>query len=300
MKTLARHALWPVFVLASAAVYAIGFARGLAAEFVLLFPVVQVVILFGLELWLPAEREGAAARDPRIGNDLAHMFFGNAVGGPASDALVLALSALAAAPLATLVGGSLWPTSLPFLVQALLAIALGDALETLRHRFLHHSSRLWPIHAVHHAGTHLHIGKSGRNHFADLVMRGALVFAPLALLGMPAEVMLAYPAAVSVLGPIGHASLAIETPRWMHKLVMTPDVHRIHHARELDVALHNYCNVFPLWDRLLGTFLDPSTTPRPVTGLDEDPNPPGFVGQVLAPLGLRSERSVPDGSAPAG
>ena len=38
---------------------------------------------------------------------------------------------------------------------------------------------------------------------------------------------------------------------------------------------------------LFGSFLDPSTTPRPAAGLDADPNPPGFWGQVLAPLGLR-------------
>jgi sterol desaturase/sphingolipid hydroxylase (fatty acid hydroxylase superfamily) len=287
MKSIARHWLWPVFVAASALVFVLGFARGLAAEVVFIFPAVQVILLYGLELWLPAEPAGPANRDPKLGNDVAHNIFGSALGGPLSDAVVLALAAILAAPLTTLTGGALWPSSLPFPAQALLAIVLADLLETLRHRHLHHSERLWPVHAVHHQGEHLHVLKSGRNHFLDLGLRGVCVFAPLALLGVPAEAMLAYPAAVAVLGPIGHANLDLVVPRWLHRWLMTPAVHHIHHARATETALHNYSNVSPFWDRLLGTFLDPGTAPRPAMGLDDDPNPPGFWGQVLAPLGVR-------------
>jgi sterol desaturase/sphingolipid hydroxylase (fatty acid hydroxylase superfamily) len=287
MKAPARYWLWPVFVGVSALAYGIGFVRGFAVEVVLLLPAVQVLILYGLELWLPAEREGPASRDPKLGNDIAHNIFGFALGGALSDAVVLALAAMLAAPLSMLTGGVLWPASLPFAAQALLAIVLADMLETLRHRHLHHAKWLWPIHAVHHQGEHLHVLKSGRNHFLDIGLRGAFVFAPLALLGAPAEVMLAYPAAVSVLGPIGHANLDLVVPRWLHRWLMTPAVHHIHHARTTETALHNYANVSPFWDRLLGTFLDPGTVPRPAAGLDDDPNPPGFWGQVLAPLGLR-------------
>jgi sterol desaturase/sphingolipid hydroxylase (fatty acid hydroxylase superfamily) len=287
VKPLARRWLWPLFVGVSALAFGIGFARGVAAEVVLILPAVQVVVLFGLELWLPADRDGSALRNPQLGNDLAHNLLGNALGGPLSEAVVLALAALLAAPLSALAGGVLWPTSLPFAAQALLVIVFADGLDTLRHRYEHHSAWLWPIHAVHHNGA-LQVMKSGRNHFVDLVLRGICVFAPLSLLGAPAEALLAYPAAVAALGPIAHANVALRTPRWLHGVLMTPAVHHVHHARAIEIALHNYANVFPLWDRLFGSFLDPSTTPRPATGLDEDPNPPGFWGQVLAPLGLRA------------
>jgi sterol desaturase/sphingolipid hydroxylase (fatty acid hydroxylase superfamily) len=72
----------------------------------------------------------------------------------------------------------------------------------------------------------------------------------------------------------------------------------VHHARELRLALHNYADVFPLWDRLLGTFLAPEAGPRPAAGLERDPNPPGFVAQLLAPLGLRAPREVVRRTAP--
>jgi len=300
MRPPVRRWLWPAFVLASAAVYVVGFSLDRAAEFVLLVPAAQVVILLGLELWLPDDPTGAALRDPGFRNDLAHNLLGNAFGGPLSNAVVVALVAGLASPLAALGGGDVWPTSLPSALQAAIAIFLADGLDVVLHRITHVSRTLWPLHAVHHAGDGLQVMKSGRNHFANLILRAAWVIAPLSLLGAPAEALLAYVAAGSVFGPIGHASLPLEVPRWLHRWVMTPAVHHVHHARSVDVALHNYCNVFPFWDWLFGSFLDPSTLEPPATGLDEDPNPPGFVGQVLAPLGLwRISHRLARGAAPA-
>ena len=59
------------------------------------------------------------------------------------------------------------------------------------------------------------------------------------------------------------------------------------HLKQFGLALHNYAPVLPLWDRLLGSFLDPSDAPRPRTGLADDPNPPGLWAQLVAPLGWR-------------
>jgi sterol desaturase/sphingolipid hydroxylase (fatty acid hydroxylase superfamily) len=120
-----------------------------------------------------------------------------------------------------------------------------------------------------------------------------MVFAPLALVGAPPDALLAYPAAVAVFGPIAHANLDLQVPSFLHRIVLTPPVHRIHPARRLDLALHNYANVLPLWDRLFGTFLDPKGLARPAAGLDADPNPPGLLAQVLGPLGARSPGARP-------
>jgi sterol desaturase/sphingolipid hydroxylase (fatty acid hydroxylase superfamily) len=287
VRAALRRWLWPSFVGASALAYAIGFARGAAESVVLIVPGLQVMLLFALEAAWPAEPQGASHRDPQLGNDFAHNVVGFALGTRLSEGIVLALVALLAGRVAGLAGGAVWPQSWPFAAQALLAVFAADGLDTLRHRWLHRSRRLWPIHAVHHAGEHLNVAKSGRNHFLDLGLRGLFVYGPLAVLGAPTEVLLAHPAAVSVLGPIAHANLELAVPRWLHRWVMTPAVHHVHHARELRRSLHNYTNVFPLWDRLLGSFLDPGDAPRPAAGLEQDPNPPGFWAQLLAPLGWR-------------
>jgi ornithine lipid hydroxylase len=281
-----RDLLWPLFVLASALGYGAAFASGAPELWVLLaIPGAQIALLFLLELWVPGEPRGAALRDPALAVDLSHTIFGNVVGGSLGQLLLLAATALAAGELAERVGLPLWPRSWPLAAQAALAIVLADGLDVLRHLAFHRSARLWRFHALHHGGDRLHIGKSGRNHFLDVASRGLLVFAPLALLGAPAEALLAYLAAVQVFGPIAHANLDLRVPGFLHRMVLTPAVHRIHHARRIDFALHNYANVFPLWDLLFGTFLDPSGRERPPAGLDHDPNPPGFWREVLAPLG---------------
>ncbi|MGH7289033.1 MAG: sterol desaturase family protein [Myxococcota bacterium] len=284
--TAARHWLWPLFVSASALAYVVAFARGAAAEAVMVVPVAQMAILFVCEGLIPADAGGTARADPRLGNDVGHIVLGNALGNAASDGLVLALTALLAGQLSALAGGTLWPASWPFAAQAALVIVVADGLETCRHRLFHVSPRLWPFHAIHHGGDSLHIGKSGRNHFLDIGSRGLFVFGPLALLGAPREALLAYPAAVTLLGPIAHANLDLVVPRWLHRWLMTPAVHQIHHARDLGIALHNYANVFPLWDRVFGSFLDPSDIARPPAGLEQDPNPPGFWAQVVGPLAV--------------
>jgi sterol desaturase/sphingolipid hydroxylase (fatty acid hydroxylase superfamily) len=285
---LLRDLLWPVFVLASALVYGAAFASGAPGLLVLFaIPSAQIALLFLLELWIPGEPRGAALRDPALGIDLSHTLLGNGLGGPLGQLLLLAATALAAGELAERVGGSLWPRSWPFAAQAALAIVLADGLDVLRHRAFHRSAKLWRFHALHHGGDRLHIGKSGRNHFVDVASRGLVVFVPLALLGAPGEALLAYPAAVQVLGPIAHANLDLRIPDFLHRIVLTPQGHRIHHARRPALALHNYANVLPPWDLLFGTFLDPSGRERPAAGLDDDPNPPGFLAQVLAPLGWR-------------
>jgi sterol desaturase/sphingolipid hydroxylase (fatty acid hydroxylase superfamily) len=287
VKAAARRWLWPLFIVGSSLAFVLAFARGAAEESVMIVPLAQIATLFVLESFLPAEPQGIARRDPGLRNDLAHIFVGNSLGTVVSDTLVLAMTALLAGRLSALAGGALWPASWPFAVQAVLVIFLADGLDTLRHRWLHASHRLWPIHAIHHAGDHLNVTKSGKNHFLDPALRGLLVYVPLALLGAPPEALLAHAAAVTVLGPIAHANLDLAVPPWLDRWLMTPAVHHVHHARSPELALHNYTNLFPFWDRVFGSFRDPSGLPRPPAGLEQDPNPPGFVAQLLAPLGWR-------------
>jgi sterol desaturase/sphingolipid hydroxylase (fatty acid hydroxylase superfamily) len=65
---------------------------------------------------------------------------------------------------------------------------------------------------------------------------------------------------------------------------MTPQVHRIHHARPLALSCSNYANVFPLWDVLFGTFTPPADPPRFAYGIEPDPHPRDFSAQLLWPF----------------
>jgi sterol desaturase/sphingolipid hydroxylase (fatty acid hydroxylase superfamily) len=137
----------------------------------------------------------------------------------------------------------------------------------------------------------MHVFKSGRGHFLDMVLRHVVVFLPLTALGAPAEILQAYVAAVTVLGPIGHSNVDVRLPGFMHRLLMTPQVHRIHHARDRELAFSNYANVFPLWDIVFGTFQDPLRVRPAGFGIDDDPMPASLWGQIAAPFAWRRSTS---------
>ena len=129
--------------------------------------------------------------------------------------------------------------------------------------------------------------KASRTHLFDMLLRSLVVYAPLVVLGVPLEVLAWYPAAVTILGPVGHSNLDLCLPSWIHPFLLTPQGHRIHHARALALSSSNYAGVVPLWDVLFGTFEHPDHHPVPDVGIEPDPLPRDFLGQLALPLRWR-------------
>ncbi len=97
--------------------------------------------------------------------------------------------------------------------------------------------------------------------------------------------MLAYAAAVTIFGPVAHANMSLRVPAFLHRWVMTPQVHHIHHARPQALSCTNYANAFPAWDILFGTYEHPGEQPHFEYGIEENPIPSDILGQTLAPFG---------------
>jgi sterol desaturase/sphingolipid hydroxylase (fatty acid hydroxylase superfamily) len=283
MRRLHRGgALWLGFVAFSIAAFGFGFSNGWGALTLFAVPAAQVSILLVLERLLPARREGR----PRFWQDLGHNLVSNGVGTVLGDAYLLAGAAWCAALLSDSLGSGIWPSGGSLPVQVLAVVIAADGLEYARHRLAHTSPWLWPVHALHHTIDRLDVMKSGRGHAFDLLTRYAAVFVPLVLCGVPGELILAYPAAVTVFGPIAHANVDVPVADFFHRLVVTPQVHHLHHARSLELAQSNYSNVTPLWDLLFGTFADPRRHPSPAYGVEGGPDPQRFLGQLWLPFEL--------------
>jgi sterol desaturase/sphingolipid hydroxylase (fatty acid hydroxylase superfamily) len=292
-RALARRAAWPAVVVAVTLSFAWAFAHAPRGAAVVGVPVAFIGVLLALEAWLPARPGASPWRDPQIGNDVGHAIVGQGLAGPLGEVLFLGAAGALAGEVAAQRGAPPWPTGWPFAAQALAAVFLADGLEYARHRLLHGVGWLWPVHALHHAVDRLHVGKASRSHLLDMLGRSLAVYAPLVALGVPADVLAWYPAAVTVFGPIAHANVDVRVPRWLHRLVLTPQVHRIHHARALELSCSNYANVFPLWDLVFGTFTHPDAHPAPEFGIEPDPMPRGFTDQLLAPLRWRALGRAP-------
>ena len=124
-------------------------------------------------------------------------------------------------------------------------------------------------------------------HVAYFMGRGVLVWAPLLVIAVPPRLVIWQFAAIVLFGSLAHANVVFRIPAFLHRLVVTPDVHRIHHSIDATQGNSNYATVFPIWDLLFGSYLDPRLIEARQTGIDRDPIPRRFLSELLWPIRLR-------------
>jgi len=283
---VARWLIWPagliahsVLVIAAAVIAPAVLSPVAAATTVLL-----TVILLVVESWLPYRTDWSLRGDPEIWRDLGHavMYAGLAVNTSRLLFLVLAPRVIAVVPFAS--AFRVWPAAGPIWVQVLLAIVLGDLLEYVYHRASHHSAFLWRLHAIHHTPVRLHVLKGARHHAGYAIGRGVFVWLPLLIVGAPPAIVIWQFIAVTITGLAAHANVAYRIPACAHRLAVTPEYHRVHHAADPRLGNANFAAVFPLWDFLFGTHADPLTVEVTDAGIRNDPISRDFVAELRWPL----------------
>jgi sterol desaturase/sphingolipid hydroxylase (fatty acid hydroxylase superfamily) len=170
--------------------------------------------------------------------------------------------------------------ALPFAVVALAAVVAGDFIGYWRHR-LEHTRLLWPSHAVHHSDTEMTWLALARFHpvsrLATLFVDNAFLFA----LGLPAEALVVNNLVRHYWGHFIHADLP-----WtfgpLGPIIVSPAMHRWHHALDRRAHDTNFATILAVWDRLFGTWRVPGPCPGPL-GVRADMGS-GLAGQMLYPF----------------
>ena len=282
MTQVVRWTLWPAYAGIVVALLVFADANGAQGGVRTGLAIGTLLVVLALEQWLPLEPHAGVRGDRAVGSDLGHLVangFGEAAGN-----LSLLAGALLLAPLLQGAGIALWPSAWPYALQCLLAIVGMDFLDYWTHRALHQLDVLWPIHAVHHDIDRLHILRSPRSHFLTVAVRFAMIFVPVLLLGAPVEMLFWWQTLLISTGSIAHANLDLRFPAAVHRLVVTPPVHRIHHARAAGGIGRNFAAVLPLWDWLFGSYEQPQADVLPEIGVDGGGAPSSFAGQIAWPF----------------
>ena len=146
----------------------------------------------------------------------------------------------------------------PVWIEVLLAVLLLDLLIYAQHVATHKIPVLWRIHRVHHSDRDVDVTSAIRFHPVEIALSMALKIGVVYLLGVAAIAVLLFEALLNGCAMFNHANIAIPRPidRVLRLLIVTPDMHRIHHSirrRETDA---NYGFNFPWWDRIFGTYID--------------------------------------------
>jgi sterol desaturase/sphingolipid hydroxylase (fatty acid hydroxylase superfamily) len=176
----------------------------------------------------------------------------------------------------------------PLWAQAIEAFVIADFLSYWAHRWLH-GRNLWAFHAIHHGVVEMDWLSTIRNHPVNVVIQRLLLTLPLLLLGFPVVAILAMAPFSALYNIFVHANLNLRFG-WLGRIMVSPTMHRWHHAVEAKGCGSNFGEVLAIWDVMFGTFYLPAHLPQRL-GLEEGP-PADFVGQTLWPLHYFMEPSA--------
>jgi sterol desaturase/sphingolipid hydroxylase (fatty acid hydroxylase superfamily) len=154
----------------------------------------------------------------------------------------------------------------PFWVAVIVSMLLLDLAIYLQHVMFHAVPGLWRLHRMHHADLDFDATTGLRFHPIEILISTAIKLAVVAALGPPALAVLVFEVILNATAVFNHANIDLPRPldRVLRWIVVTPDMHRVHHSinpRETD---SNYGFNLPWWDRLLGTYI-----PQPARGHEE-------------------------------
>ena len=215
---------------------------------------------------------------------------------------ILLLSSLALRiifPLAA-VGTALWASSkgyglfnavpLPAGVAGILSFVILDFAIWLEHVASHKVPLFWRFHRMHHADTGFDVTTALRFHPAEILVSMLWKAAIITLIGAPAFSVLIFEVVLNGTSMFNHANIGLpkKMERRVRAVIVTPDMHRIHHSIIRLETDSNYGFNFSFWDRLFRTYND-----RPAageTGVEiglpawRDTAPSGLLWSLLLPF----------------
>lgn len=144
------------------------------------------------------------------------------------------------------------PAWLAFLVS-LLALDLAIYLQ---HVMFHAVPALWRLHRMHHADLEFDVTTGLRFHPAEILLSMGIKLAVVAALGPPAVAVLVFEVLLNATAMFNHSNIRIPLglDRILRLIVVTPDMHRVHHSIHPSETNSNFGFNLPWWDRLLGTY----------------------------------------------
>jgi sterol desaturase/sphingolipid hydroxylase (fatty acid hydroxylase superfamily) len=133
-----------------------------------------------------------------------------------------------------------------------------DFLDYVYHRAMHHVPFLWRLHLVHHTDRAVDASTTVREHPGETVFRNAFLILWVILCGASLEILLLRQAVETLSNILSHSSLLLpgRLARPLGWLLITPNLHHVHHHSRLPYTNTNYGDVFSIWDRMFMTVSD--------------------------------------------
>jgi len=138
-------------------------------------------------------------------------------------------------------------------VASLVALDLGNYAG---HRLFHAVPVLWRCHKIHHSDLEVDCSTALRHHPLEYLVVVSITLALIAMLGAPPLAVIAWATLDLVLAAFNHGNVALPQPleRTLRRVLVTPDMHRIHHSALATESNRNFANIFSWWDRIFASY----------------------------------------------
>ena len=225
----------------------------LAAEPMIRLGVFAVVLtlLVTAEIWAP-RRKLAVRRQQRWPGNVGVVVL--------STLLIRILFPTAAVGLALVAEANSWGLLNLIDLQAWLAIPVAIVLLDLiiygQHVLLHTVPWLWRLHRMHHADIDIDVTTGFRFHPAEIVLSMMIKLCAVALLGVPALAIMIFEVLLNTTSMFNHSNirLSASADARLRHIIVTPDMHRVHHSIVTRETNANFGFNLPWWDHWFGTY----------------------------------------------
>ncbi len=153
--------------------------------------------------------------------------------------------------------GLLYLMNGPPWLAVLLAVVLLDLAIYLQHVMFHAVPVLWRLHRVHHTDQDYDLTTGARFHPIEIILSMGVKLTVVAALGASPVAVIIFEILLSATAIFNHGNikLPLAVDRFLRLLIVTPDMHRVHHSVLINETNSNFGFNLPWWDRLLGTYL---------------------------------------------
>jgi sterol desaturase/sphingolipid hydroxylase (fatty acid hydroxylase superfamily) len=177
--------------------------------------------------------------------------------------------------------------TLPLWLQALLILLIGDFFQYWLHRFFHRDP-LWKYHAIHHSSTEVDWLSSARFHPINIIIYSTAINALIVTMGFSVEAFKILLPFNMIYSPLVHANVGWTYGPFKYVLA-SPVFHRWHHTYQHEGGNKNFAPTFSFLDVIFGTFYMPKGKIPEVFGIEGDPVPDDFLGQLAYPFKSKKE-----------
>jgi sterol desaturase/sphingolipid hydroxylase (fatty acid hydroxylase superfamily) len=161
--------------------------------------------------------------------------------------------------------------ALPGWIHALGAVLLFDAWSYTWHRMNHEFPFFWRFHRVHHSDPEMDVTTANRFHIGEIFFSSTFRILLIGLLGIYLWELVLYETLMFTVVQFHHSDISIpgKVDRVLRAIIVSPNMHRVHHSRWQPETDSNYSSLFSFWDRLARTYRVNDQPETIQLGLDE-------------------------------